>query len=1198
MSCNIGPVRSYDLWGSALLVVFALLFLIICTFHVSAQAPLRVSATADTRFSEIGPVSSQPDGTFVGLAKAKDGTNGGSTWVTIAIERSGSIRTVGKLRSLTTAAEQSLVIAGSVQLDDGGMIVVGSAAGDERQSTLRAGWAARMDAKGGILWSGVYDDDVEVGAMETFGFALKVGKSSVLLGGTTSLGESCTDGAYGVTLTVDLNDGKPLGRREKYAGKARQGLFQAVISSSGEIVLGGWQAELQRSGNGCLSRPWLASIDAAGKIVSKREWRGSAGLVPNRLVSDEQNGVAIYARSFAGESSGGDAGIPVVIRTRADRRFRISDIETGDISIEQRTREILPFGATLYSLIENGFDDHIGAQVVDQVGRCIIDVSVASLGARDLRISGSAGMGVGNAILFGTLAVGDGRGVWVASIMPQEPQPHRHAISAKDEISWLVRVPRGRTAIQLDVPGELNVVIAARQIEGDVDLHLLSSDGAVLGLSDNIGTAAERLSLPLGAGTYELAIVSSSSENALVQISVSAEPKGRDETLLSTLAAAENAGASAVALDRLGYRGVSNDVVRSNAFGPFAVSQCRKLTPKIERQLFIAAARRDARQAHLMEREAEGLKRPGTEMPAFIKSGEASTRAGRAAVLTGKDHRSGDALVQLSLNHDERVLTRMSSKVLASVGSSDASDASGAVQVDKLAGTVVWTNADGTRLLTVLDGSHQYVFGSIETTDGRVFQGLLGSMVLINGDFQRDVRISSVHGRRIEPSGHVIVSDGGQGQAIQWSSALWTDAQEIAEHARGETLAWPIAGLETIARHFGEVDGEKGNGVEFEVKATQKVIASHYGTVLYTGSHYSVLGAVILIEGDDGLTTIYGQVDRSTVAMGEKVRRGQAIAFVGEKKGSEPARLYFEARLGLRPLDPHRLFKKSSATPTQPKEKAPQGDGKSSRPSELEADRDPQGESTRDANPPEVAASSGDDAGWTGRYIVVRGDSLFAIARKHAVSLAELERVNKITNPRNVLPGTVLKVPSSRDIPSARSAPTIINAPSPEPRLSDRRVAPLGGERPDTFPKPSSVAPPVRATKESASGPDRIGKFRWPARGKIISGFGDRMGGNRNDGINISVPRGTEVHAAESGVVTYAGDGVEGYGNLVLIRHPEGWITAYAHNDALIVKPGEKVRRGQVIAKAGSTGSVTQPQLHFEIRQGTKPVDPLSHLEH
>jgi murein DD-endopeptidase MepM/ murein hydrolase activator NlpD len=122
-------------------------------------------------------------------------------------------------------------------------------------------------------------------------------------------------------------------------------------------------------------------------------------------------------------------------------------------------------------------------------------------------------------------------------------------------------------------------------------------------------------------------------------------------------------------------------------------------------------------------------------------------------------------------------------------------------------------------------------------------------------------------------------------------------------------------------------------------------------------------------------------------------------------------------------------------------------------------------------------------------------------------------------------------------------------------------------------------------------------KLRWPASGKIIAGFGGRPDGTHNDGVNLSVPLGTEVHAAESGVVAYAGSELKGYGNLVLLRHDNGWVTAYAHNDELVVKRGDKVKRGQVIAKAGKTGSVDQPQVHFELRQGSKPVDPIPYLE-
>jgi murein DD-endopeptidase MepM/ murein hydrolase activator NlpD len=122
-------------------------------------------------------------------------------------------------------------------------------------------------------------------------------------------------------------------------------------------------------------------------------------------------------------------------------------------------------------------------------------------------------------------------------------------------------------------------------------------------------------------------------------------------------------------------------------------------------------------------------------------------------------------------------------------------------------------------------------------------------------------------------------------------------------------------------------------------------------------------------------------------------------------------------------------------------------------------------------------------------------------------------------------------------------------------------------------------------------------KLRWPVSGRIISGFGQRSDGTHNDGINLSVPPGTSVHAAEQGTVAYAGSELKGYGNLILVRHDNGWVTAYAHNDQLLVKRGDKVQRGQVIAKAGRTGSVDQPQLHFELRQGSKPVDPVPFLE-
>lgn len=137
---------------------------------------------------------------------------------------------------------------------------------------------------------------------------------------------------------------------------------------------------------------------------------------------------------------------------------------------------------------------------------------------------------------------------------------------------------------------------------------------------------------------------------------------------------------------------------------------------------------------------------------------------------------------------------------------------------------------------------------------------------------------------------------------------------------------------------------------------------------------------------------------------------------------------------------------------------------------------------------------------------------------------------------------------------------------------------------------PPAAAEPVKASAAASEAANP--EFRWPARGRIIQGF--KPGGN--DGINIALPEGTSVKAAESGVVAYAGNELKGYGNLVLIRHPNGFVSAYANTGEIDVKRGETVKRGQTIAKSGQSGNVSTPQLHFELRKGTTPVDPTQYL--
>jgi murein DD-endopeptidase MepM/ murein hydrolase activator NlpD len=120
--------------------------------------------------------------------------------------------------------------------------------------------------------------------------------------------------------------------------------------------------------------------------------------------------------------------------------------------------------------------------------------------------------------------------------------------------------------------------------------------------------------------------------------------------------------------------------------------------------------------------------------------------------------------------------------------------------------------------------------------------------------------------------------------------------------------------------------------------------------------------------------------------------------------------------------------------------------------------------------------------------------------------------------------------------------------------------------------------------------------FLWPVTGKVVSEFGPLADGLHNDGINIAAPMGTPVRAAENGVVVYAGNELRGFGNMLLIRHADGFVTAYAHNESLLVARGDTVERGQIIARVGSSGNVDSPQLHFEIRVGTDAVDPRDYL--
>lgn len=189
-------------------------------------------------------------------------------------------------------------------------------------------------------------------------------------------------------------------------------------------------------------------------------------------------------------------------------------------------------------------------------------------------------------------------------------------------------------------------------------------------------------------------------------------------------------------------------------------------------------------------------------------------------------------------------------------------------------------------------------------------------------------------------------------------------------------------------------------------------------------------------------------------------------------------------------------------------------------------------------------------------------------------------------------PAPVAAAPAAPKTQQVAAATPVVTPATPAVPAKTAAVTPAATSAPAAAKVDAATKDDVDEARSPGSGP----QFRAPVRGRVISGFGPKPGGTRNDGVNFAVPEGTAVRAAEDGTVAYAGNELKGYGNLVLIKHADGFVTAYAHNSEISVKRGDTVRRGQIIAKAGQSGGVTTPQLHFEIRKGSQPVDPSQYV--
>jgi murein DD-endopeptidase MepM/ murein hydrolase activator NlpD len=224
-------------------------------------------------------------------------------------------------------------------------------------------------------------------------------------------------------------------------------------------------------------------------------------------------------------------------------------------------------------------------------------------------------------------------------------------------------------------------------------------------------------------------------------------------------------------------------------------------------------------------------------------------------------------------------------------------------------------------------------------------------------------------------------------------------------------------------------------------------------------------------------------------------------------------------------------------------------------------------------------------------HVVAPGETLTKIARQYGKTLPEIAKAN------NILPYSKVSIGDRIMIPGAR-----ISSAKPEAEQAMTPAKPMGGKIvPGAAPAQSaSIVTPVaeNPTTDTAAkaATEATPGFRWPVRGRIIAGFGPKPNGQQNDGIDVAVPENTPIKAAEDGVVAYAGNELKGYGNLVLVRHPNGYVTAYAHAKEILVKRGDPIKRGDVIAKSGQSGNVDAPQLHFEVRKGSAPVDPMQFL--
>ena len=316
------------------------------------------------------------------------------------------------------------------------------------------------------------------------------------------------------------------------------------------------------------------------------------------------------------------------------------------------------------------------------------------------------------------------------------------------------------------------------------------------------------------------------------------------------------------------------------------------------------------------------------------------------------------------------------------------------------------------------------------------------------------------------------------------------------------------------------------------------------------------------------------------------IRSGQKIVIPAYAYSSKAEPKVAEGKPVNTPKQPAGAPEKVAVLPQQPKIK----DGKSA------AQVDTSAAATGSKNPkPSTQVAEAKPAGAGGTYTVQQGDSLSSIARKTGVSVVALKQANGMQAGLLKI-GQTLKVPAGGTVVAAAKPAATTAKPAVDPVTTATTQPPAKTtETLASYTPPKKDAKVIQQAEDDdavAPGATGIGKMRWPVRGRVISGFG-----SGKDGVDIAVPEGTPIKAAENGVVIYAGDGLKEFGNTVLVRHENGLVTVYGHASSIEVQRGQKVKRGQEIALSGMSGTTDSPKLHFEVRKNSAPVDPSGYLE-